>query len=108
MGVVRDHWLREVAKERSRRSIGEDLWHRVPEINCADGTWYSVQASLAHYCTPKVTDMSCPYTAWEVLAYVDAEELADGEEVERLDGGGFIAKRVPTEIIEALIERHGG
>ena len=81
--------------------------HIKPRIICNDGFSVSVQASEFHYCLPRNNDG--PHTHVEVGFPSDKEELLlpyaesynDGE-----DTG--IYPRVPVEIVEAIIKKHGG
>ncbi len=77
-----------------------------PAIECVDGFIMSVQASETHYCAPR--DNDGPYTEFEVGFPSEREEqlMPYAEDPERpLD---TVYGYVPLEVIEALIEKHGG
>ncbi len=72
----------------------------LPQITCADGSTMSVQASEAHYCTPR--DNVGPYTNVEVwLCGVVPEwsEYGDGEDP---------YAQLPIELVAEEIDRRGG
>lgn len=78
----------------------------VPHITCKDGTALSVQASDAHYCSPK--DDNGPWTSVEVWCIrapsgrtVHPRSFGNGG---RSDPYGW----VPVEIVDKFIKRHGG
>jgi len=75
-----------------------------PHIVCADGFNMSVQVSEAHYCTPRVNDAEW-YTAMEIGYPSEAEPLImeyAGDKDETVYG------YVPVEVIDAVIDKHGG
>lgn len=86
-----------------------------PRITCADGVSLSVQASKFHYCSPR-TDEGNHWTDYfnvEVGFITDADgleftppaswsEYADGDFPSKVYG------YVPTDMVEAFIEEHGG
>lgn len=79
-----------------------------PRMRCADGATLSVQASSLHHCTPK-SDTG-PWEAVEVwhirgpkgnnVTMTTWNKWADGYQ------GPYI--RVPTQLVNAFIKRHGG
>ena len=71
-----------------------------PWIVCADGFALSVQASYTHYCSPR-TDRG-PYSKVEV-----GYPTEESPELEEFDSGGVYGF-VPVEIVDAVIEQHGG
>jgi hypothetical protein len=82
-------------------------------LKCKDGVSLSVQASEAHYCTPRVNGAD-HYSAVEVGYIEDAEGVAlEPPESWRdhTDGTGFPASVyawVPRELVEKFVEDHGG
>lgn len=75
-------------------------------ITCADGFRFSVQASSGHYCTPR--DDIGPWIEFEVGYPSEREETLmpfaeDGDNPTETVYGW-----VPAEVIEAIIEKHGG
>ena len=83
-------------------------FHRRPAtgIECADGFTMSVQASEFHYCTPR--DNDGPYAEFEVGFPSQPEDqlMPYAEDPERPTD--TVYGYVPLEVIEALIEKHGG
>ncbi len=73
----------------------------VPEMVCADGFRMSVQASRAHYCSPK--DEQGPYRSVEVLPD-EGEELFESRNG---DGRGTYGW-VPVDVVAKVITKHGG
>ena len=86
-----------------------------PRITCADGVSLSVQASKFHYCSPRTDDPNhwTDYFDVEVGFIRDADgnaftppanwsEYADGAFPSDVYG------YVPTEMVKAFIEEHGG
>lgn len=75
-------------------------------IECVDGFSLSVQASAAHYCTPRTNEG--PWTAVEV-GYPSASpelilEFAEDSE----NPTGTVYPFVPIGLVEQLIALHGG
>ena len=79
------------------------------QIVCTDGFTMSVQASLYHYCTPRINDaevyarleVGFPSTEEELLIpYID--DFDDPDPTEAVYGW------VPCRIIWEVIEKHGG
>ena len=97
---MKAHW------ERGRALI---QYFAIPAVHCADGFWMSVQATEGHYCEPRITsrEAPCPYTKWEVLAR-DRDPMLEPFFGWEDDDGACFYKFVPTEVIEAIVEKHGG
>lgn len=75
-------------------------------IECADGLTLSVQASVTHYCTPR--DSVGPWIAVEIgfpsRRVGEFMEYAENPD----DATGTVYGYVPVEVVEAVIEKHGG
>ena len=92
--------------------VDEDHLALRKRITCADGFGLSIQASASHYCSPKSN--FGPYDAVEV-GYPSEQppdewaEYYDGS-ISDFDNGDAtgIFGYVPVEMVEALIEAHGG
>lgn len=108
-----NEWQRQFpnsAAKRGAASTSRDFLakHRAcPRITCADGFTMSVQASEFHYCAPRQTD--CPsYTRVEVGFPSEAQpelmEWAEDADKPTETVYGW----VPVEVVDALIEKHGG
>jgi hypothetical protein len=84
-----------------------ECWFIAPRLECEDGFSMSIQASSKHYCSPR-EDHSYPYKEVEV-GYPSMEEAcllpyAEHED----DPTGTIYVDVPIELVDKLIEKHGG
>jgi len=78
-----------------------------PRIICADGFSMSVQVGEGIYCSPRVNDAAL-YTAAEVGFPLDMEPLLM-EYAESPDNPtGTVYPWVPIDVIEKVIEKHGG
>lgn len=89
--------------------------HIKPAITCKDGTTLSVQASKYHYCSPRG---DC-FASWDQYSLVevgfitnDGEPVTPPEEWREYSSDcefpSDVYAYVPTELVEALIEEHGG
>lgn len=79
---------------------------QVPKIICKDGFMLSVQASSMHYCKPPRD-----YTIWThvEVAYPNIEEDVLEQYADEPDGFNMtIYPYVPIEIIQGLVDKHGG
>lgn len=89
-------WKAEVSMQKLR-----------PPVTCKDGFQVSIQASSMHYCSPR-QDMLDSYKKVE-LGFPNMEDdliLEYAEDKE--DPTGTVYGYVPIEIVELLIEKHGG
>ena len=81
------------------------------QVICADGYRMSIQASSAHYCTPKKTDAKT-YSSVEILVYefdeLLAEYIDDNNYSNNIGGMDMIGSYVPAETIIRLLIKHGG
>lgn len=77
-----------------------------PRIECSDGFSISVQASKCHCCNPR-ENKSWPYNAVELGFPSKMDELISdlAEDSETKD---TVFGYVPIEIVNKLIEKHGG
>jgi len=74
-----------------------------PHLRCVDGTTLSVQASSAHFCTPR--DNKGPYTHVEVKVY---SRLPPAHWHVWADGDGDVFSRVPVAEVIGFLSDHGG
>lgn len=94
-----------LAKPRAIR--GELFYAPIPSMRCKDGFAMSVQASALHYCSPRET-AAWPYSQFEV-GYPSVEEpLLMGYAEDRDRPTDTVYAWVPREVIEAVIDKHGG
>lgn len=77
-----------------------------PRLYCNDGFSISVQASKYHYCKPRL-DGSQDYEAVE-LGYPSNEDELINDYAEDDDYTETVYGYVPIEVVERLIEKHGG
>lgn len=77
-----------------------------PTIVCADGFEMSVQASEFHYCTPRVDGKV--YSTVEIGFPNNKEELIMPFAEEPENPTGTVYGYVDTEIVDAVIKKHGG
>ena len=79
-----------------------------PRLECADGFSISIQASDSTYCTPRVTlDDVSGYSAFELGFPTELDELIEPFQ-ECGEGIAGVFPYVPREVVEQLIEKHGG
>lgn len=99
--TVKD-WL---AKPVGMKEIG--IQEKRPRLYCNDGYSVSVQASAYHYCSPRLNGLQ-DYKRVELGFPSMEDELIN----EYADGGDdytdTVYGYVPIEIVEKLIEKHGG
>ena len=78
-----------------------------PRLYCNDGYSISVQASAFHYCSPRLNGLQ-EYKSVE-LGYPSAEDELINEYAEDcMNYTETVYGYVPIEIVEKLIEKHGG
>lgn len=92
------------ANEFERVSIGRMMR---PRVKCNDGFEVSIQASYTHYCYPRKT-FAGPYDEVELGYPSEADSLIDiyAEDIE--EPTHTVYGYVPIDIVEKLIEKHGG
>ena len=80
----------------------------VPAVTCADGFDVSIQCSSGHYCSPRkdLDDVSL-YTHFELGFPSELDELLE-EYAEEPGTTETVFHRVPREVIEELLDNHGG
>lgn len=78
------------------------------KVICNDGFTMSVQASEAHYCTPRQS-YDGPYSAFEIGFPSQAEDLiAEYAEDTSSALTDTVYPQVPVDLIDQVIEKHGG
>lgn len=78
-----------------------------PRIVCVDGFEVSVQASKYHYCQPRI-DGADNYESVELGMPSAEDDLIIEFAEEPDDPTGTVYGWVPVEIVDKLIEKHGG
>lgn len=99
-----DEWLKKQCKMREERINGGCSYkERLFEpLICADGTWLSIQASKYHSSTPEEDLSDGNYESVEIYCSDDIKEL------EPFANDGYIYPRIYVEIVEVIIQKHGG
>lgn len=77
-------------------------------ILCQDGFIMSIQASHVHYCEPRENLKSGDYTKVEIGFPNKIEELLMPYAENEHDYLDSVYPYVPIEIVEAVIQKHGG
>ena len=77
-----------------------------PYAICKDGFSISIQASKNHYCSPRL-DMMGEYDEVELGFPSQLDELID-DFAEDPDTTQTVYGYVPVEVVDALLEKHGG
>ena len=77
-----------------------------PRVCCKDGFSVSVQASQYHYCRPRI-DSAEKYDKVE-LGYPSAADELITDYAEDRTYTDTVYDYVPVEIVDKLIEKHGG
>ena len=89
------------------RMMASGIQEKRPRLYCNDGYSVSVQASEFHYCSPRLNGLR-DYESVELGFPSMEDELIN----EYADGGDdytdTVYGYVPIEIVEKLIEKHGG
>ena len=94
--------------------IGYPPLLRLPRVVCADGWSVSIQAGTCFYSTPR-SDFASNYAAFELGYPSEREPLLDEwseenrlDENAELDYTQSIYPFTPTEVVDAVLEKHGG
>ena len=103
--TVKDWLAKSIETNAYYDGIGEIQANR-PRLYCNDGYSISVQASAFHYCSPRLNGLQ-DYKSVE-LGYPSAEDELINEYAEGMDYTDTVYGYVPIEVVENLIEKHGG
>lgn len=107
MSTIRAYWLKNVRFTKLRSN--PHLMASCRPITCKDGFSMSVQASRFHYCLPRDTLKDGAYVAWEVgFPSKPQKVLAPYKERTGEKATASVYSCVPTEIVDAIIAKHGG
>ena len=86
----------------------QDNYGLKDRIECNDGYTASIQASRYSYCTPRETNHKAGYSSFEI-GFPNMEDVILIPYAENKDDlMGTVYGYVPVEVIEQLIELHGG
>jgi len=77
------------------------------KVKCADGYSVSIQASCFHYCSPRSSIKGTEYTSVE-LGYPSTPDELINDYAEGSEYTNTVYGCVPVEIVEKLLEKHGG
>ena len=104
--TVKD-WLAKSVKTHTYYDGTYEVQENRPRLYCNDGYSISVQASEFHYCSPRINGAQ-DYESVELGFPSEEDEL-----INEFADGGFdytdtLYGNVPIEIVEKLIEKHGG
>ena len=97
---------RYLQHRRTVQRLRGEVTRTVPRIICRDGFSVSVQASHSHYCGPRMDmariyySVECGFPSENVPEWAGYGESAGGES----DVFGY----VPVELVDKVIEKHGG
>jgi hypothetical protein len=94
-----------VSRQAEMTTVGH-LFRQVRPITCASGLTLSAQASVTHYCEPR--DSVGPWTAVEIgFPSERVEEFMDYAENPETPTDSVYGW-VPVEVVEAVVNSHGG
>ncbi|MCD8109994.1 MAG: hypothetical protein LUE14_07835 [Clostridiales bacterium] len=79
-----------------------------PRITCRDGFSFSVQASSAHYCSPRIDNTGGNYSSCEVGVLSREEDLLMDFAENPVKSTKTVYCYVPVSVIDSVIEKHGG
>lgn len=104
--TVRD-WLKKSVRTYTCSDGSYEIQENRPRLYCNDGYSISVQASSFHYCKPRLNgirdyesvELGFPSTEDELI-----NEYAENDSIYTQTIYGY----VPIEIVEKLINKHGG
>lgn len=105
MSSISKYWS---AMHLPSRPVGKSVCTQCPRVECKDGFTMSVQASEFHYCTPREYLEAGEYAAWEIGFPSEKEDLIMGWVEDHSNPTNTVYGYVPTAVIDAVIEKHGG
>jgi len=92
----------------TKHGRSELIWTECPRVTCGDGFVMSVQASHAHYCTPRDYVADGSYSEWEIGFPSARDELLMPYVEDASCPTETVYGYVPTEVVDAVIAAHGG
>ena len=92
---------------KSNRNDSDSFAPAAPRIKCKDGFSLSVQASSSAYCSPRESYPEL-WLSVEVGYPSEVPELIMGYVEDKENPTDTVYGYVPTELVEQLIESHGG
>lgn len=103
---IEDYWVKNHIAYKNTYPIRPRV--TCPVVTCADGFTMSVQASYTHYCSPRDYIATGNYNTWEVGFPSEKEDLLMDWIEEPDNPTDTVYGYVPTEVINEVIEKHGG
>ena len=99
-------WLKKTITTRNYVD-GTEIQEKRPRLYCNDGYSISVQASEFHYCEPRRNGVQ-DYESVELGFPSVEDELINEYAEDCMNYTETVYGYVPIEIVEKLIEKHGG
>ena len=102
--MTTNEWL-----QKTRKVVGGDGYRFEevrPRVVCADGYSVSIQADRNMYCSPRIDGAEWYYKV--ELGYPSAEDSLINDYAEDDDYTKTVYGYVPVEIVDKLLEKHGG
>ena len=100
-------FLATTIKSHKHPFSDEIIQENRPRLLCNDGFSISVQASSFHYCKPRLDGIQ-DYESVELGFPSMEDELINEYAEDYSDYTGTVYGYVPIEVVERLIEKHGG
>lgn len=104
--TVKD-WLSKPVSIRTYSNGIYEVQKNRQRLYCNDGYSISVQASAFHYCSPRLNGVQ-EYESVELGFPSIEDELINEYAEDDLDYTNTVYGYVPIEIVEQLVEKHGG
>ena len=103
--TIQEYWRKNITFPKTRGFT----FAYCPGVVCKDGFTMSVQASGVHHCSPKRILKNGKYSSFEIGFPSAKESLIMGWiDDDNADPTQTVYGYVPTEVIDAVIEKHGG
>lgn len=104
--TVKD-WLKKPVRTHTYSDGKYEIQENRPRLYCNDGYSISVQASGFHYCKPRLNGIH-DYESVELGYPSEVDELIKEYAEDDLDYTETVYGYVPIEIVEEIINKHGG
>ena len=104
--TVKD-WLKKTVRTHTLYDGSVEIQEKRPKLCCNDGFSISVQASEFHYCCPRLNGVQ-DYESVELGFPSVEDELINEYAEDCMNYTETVYGYVPIEIVEKLIEKHGG
>lgn len=104
--TVKD-WLKKPVRTHTYSDGTYEIQENRSRLYCNDGYSISVQASGFHYCEPRLNGVQ-DYESVELGFPSMEDELINEYAEDDSDYTGTVYGYVPIEIVEELINKHGG